>query len=392
MMGLILTLVAVVLGIVLVVFIYKRGSHKRKFNENPHTSGEGVDPQYEDDDEAAQDDAAADEAAYHTVKTNIVRSDDKMFDTFVPIQQLFEEAAIVDVQDGLIEFDLDNGEGYKVFVGIAEMEQSNPYLKTNRERQVEDAEYQLFLASLGHHAKISLQWQVTDMHAYFNKLRRKVQEDKRNDEDLTKRANEIIDAAQQFEHSSDRFENHVYVQFIEKVKDSDIADAETKDDLNRLIYETANRKIENDIGTANDVLRVRHHELQRLYNIDLLELIYKTFNRKTSRIIPFDSIIREQKFGLMTTAAESDSKIDLINNMVQVEEQTNTFMKHDDEVQKIKQQMLANYQRIIEIRQREKAKIKEDLDKRNRERIKEELAAAAARENASDAAEDEVES
>lgn len=369
-MSMILSVIACVLLLVLVIFVYKKLSHKRKFNDQPRTSGEQVEELYEDDDE--DDDEDNQEQDYRTVDTNIVRSGNELFDTFVPIQQLFEECGIVDVNDGLIEFDADDGA--KTFVGIAEMEQSNPFLKTSHEREIEDAENQLFLAGIGSHFKISLQWQVTDMHAYFDELREKIDGYNQQSDHLKNIGREMVNQAQDFEHSNDRFENHVYVQFIEKVFDDDIADAESKDDLNRLIYETANRKINNDILGANNVLKTRHHELTRLSNIEILDLIYKTFNRKTARLIPFDKIISEQKFSLITSADASDREVERINEMVQVQSQTNTYMETDPQIQKLKEQMQANYQKIMELRQREQDKIEEQLAERKRQRIQHELA------------------
>lgn len=374
--------VAVVLGIILVAVmiitfmaIKKKHSHKQKFNNQPRTSREEVAPIFDDSeeyDESVDDEREEDSSSdYETVKTDIVRAGDEVFKTFVPVEQLFKEVGIVDIQDGLIEYDEEDGS--RTFCGVAEMEQSNPYLKTDREMSIEDAENQLFLAGLSDHTKISLQWNVTDMHAHFNKMRKRVSENKEQSPKLKKLAYDLIDDAENFEHSGNRFENHVYVQFIVKVKNSDIQEAEDVEEVNRAVYEVANRKVMNAIGTANEVLRPRQHELTRLYNIDLLELIYKTFNRRTSRLIPFDKIIRDQKFSYMVTSSESDKKVAMVNQMAQVESQINSFMKTDPEAKQMRETLKRQYDEYLAYRNDKKEKISQDLQERNLKRLEQDI-------------------
>lgn len=364
-MPILLAFIALTLLVALIIVIWKKNTHKKKFNDAPRTSGEEIEELYEDEENTEDDDQ------YLTVKQDIVRSGDEVFDTFVPIEELFKEAGIVDVQDGLFEFD--EGDGTKTFVGIAEMEQSNPYLKTTKERLVEDAEYQLFLMGQAKHFKISLQWNVTDMHEYFNEMRKNIADNPNENLALKKIGNDVINAAEDFEHSGKRFENHIYVQFIEKVSDTDISDAENKDELTKYIYEVANRKINNDIGAANEVLRACHHELHRLYNIDNLELIYKTFNRKTSRIIPFDRIIRDQKFSMLVSAPESDSQIERISEMVQAQNQTKTFMQNDPKAIQMRNKLKRQFDNYMQYRDSKYQNSFETIQNRKDLRLKQEI-------------------
>ena len=142
--SLILAFIATAVLILGFILIKKKHSHKKKFNNRPRTSGEDLEEIYDDTEDDEEDDGEEPENGYETVKTDIVRAGDEVFKTFVPIEQLFKEVGIVDVQDGLIEYDEEDGN--RTFCGVAEMEQSNPYLKTEREISVEDAENQLFLA------------------------------------------------------------------------------------------------------------------------------------------------------------------------------------------------------------------------------------------------------
>lgn len=370
--SLILAFIATAILILGFILIKKKHSHKKKFNNHPRTSGEDLEEIYDDtEDEDNEQDEEEHEKDYETVKTDIVRAGDEVFKTFVPIEQLFKEVGIVDVQDGLIEYDEEDGD--RTFCGIAEMEQSNPYLKTDREISVEDAENQLFLAGLSDHTKISLQWNVTDMHAYFNKMRKRVTENKEQNPKLKKLAYDLIDDAENFEHSGKRFENHIYVQFIVKVKDTDIREADDVEEVNKAVHKVANRKVMNDIGTANEVLRPRQHELTRLYNIDLLELIYKTFNRRTSRLIPFDKIIRDQKFSYMVTASESDEKVAMVNQMAQVESQISSYMKTDSQAQEMRETLKRQFEEYENYRDKKKKEIQRDLQERNTNRLKQDI-------------------
>lgn len=371
--SLILAFIATAILILGFILIKKKHSHKKKFNNRPRTSGEDLEEIYDDteDEDDKEEDEEEPENGYETVKTDIVRAGDEVFKTFVPIEQLFKEVGIVDVQDGLIEYDEEDGD--RTFCGVAEMEQSNPYLKTDREISVEDAENQLFLAGLSDHTKISLQWNVTDMHAYFNKMRKRVTENKEQNPKLKKLAYDLIDDAENFEHSGKRFENHIYVQFIVKVKDTDIREADDVEEVNKTVHEVANRKVMNDIGTANEVLRPRQHELTRLYNIDLLELIYKTFNRRTSRLIPFDKIIRDQKFSYMVTASESDEKVAKVNQMAQVESQISSFMKNDPQAREMRETLERQFAEYEKYRDQNKKEIQKDLQERNMNRLKQDI-------------------
>lgn len=369
-MSLITAFVLVAVMILAFILIYKKHSHKQKFNNKPRTSGEEVEPIFDDSEE--YDEESEDPEDYETVDTDIVRAGDEIFNSFVPIEQLFKEVGIVDIQDGLIEYEADDGS--RMFCGVAEMEQSNPYLKTEHELSVEDAENQLFLAGLSDRTKISLQWNVTDMHAYFNKLRKRVQNNSELNQKLKKQAYDLIDDAENFEHGSKRFENHVYVQFIVKVKDTDIREADDVDKVNQYVYEVANRKVMNDIEMANEVLRPREHELTRLYNIDILELIYKTFNRRTSRLIPFDKIIRDQKFAYMVTASQSDKKVAMVNQMAQVESQIHSFMKNDEKAKDMRDKIKKDYADYEKYRQSNKDVITRELDERKKKRLQQEIA------------------
>lgn len=370
-MLLLISIIVAILFIVLVVIIWKKNTHKKKFNDNPRTSGEKVEEQYEDDDEEDETEENDDSnKVKKTIDLGIVRAGDEIFDSWEPMQELFKEAGIVDVIDDMIEFD--EGDGLKTFVGIAEMEQSNPYLKTQHEKQIDDALQQLFLSIQGHRFKISLQWAPTDMKRYFAKARERIEKSNESPE-LKKIGNSIIQAADNYEHDDNRFKNTVYVQFIETVDSPDIAEAETKDQVNQKIYEVANRRLENDIAQSNEILRERRHALRRLSSYEILELIYITFNRRISRMVSFDQFVRQQKFTLYTTASESDEAVQQYDEVAQIERQTKTAVENDKEMQALKADIDRKQSRYNQLRTEKREKIKEDLQGRRQAKLREEI-------------------
>ena len=110
-----------------------------------------------------------------------------------------------------------------------------------------------------------------------------------------------------------------------------------------------------------------------MYNIDLLELIYKTFNRRTSRLIPFDKIIRDQKFSYMVTASESDEKVAKVNQMAQVESQISSFMKNDPQAREMRETLERQFAEYEKYRDQNKKEIQKDLQERNMNRLKQDI-------------------
>lgn len=369
-MLLITSIIVAILFVALVVIIWKKGTHKKKFNNNPRISGEKVEEQYEDDedDEEVDDDDPSENKK--TIDLGIVRAGDEIFDSWEPMQGLFKEAGIVDVIDDMIEFD--EGDGLKTFVGIAEMEQSNPYLKTLHEKQIDDALQQLFLSIQGHRFRISMQWTPTDMKKYFAKARERIEKSSESPE-MKKIGDSIIQAADNYEHDDNRFENTIYVQFIETVDSPDIAEAETKDQVNQKIYEVGNRKLDNDIAQSNEILRERRHSLRRLNSYEILELIYKTFNRRISRLVSFDQFVRQQKFTLYTTSSESDEAVQQFDEVAQVERQTKTAVENDQVMQSLKAEINRKQDQYNQLRTKKREKIREDLKNRKEAKLREEI-------------------
>lgn len=369
-MGLAISIAVVVLFVVLVVIIWKKGTHKKKFNDTPRTSGEEVEDLYEDDEDDEDEDDEETSDGKKTIDLGIVRAGDEIFDSWEPMQELFKEANIVDVIDDMIQYD--EGDGVKTFVGIAEMEQSNPYLKTQHEKQVDDALQQLFLSIQGCRFRISMMWTPTDMKEYFAKVRKRIAKSSESPE-LKEIGKSVIQEADNYEHDDNRFENTIYVQFIVTVDSPDIAEAETKDQVNSMIYEVANRKLNNIIAQSNEILRERHHSLRRLDNFEILEVIYKAFNRRISRTVSFEQFVRQQKFSLYTTAHESDQEVARFDKFAQVERQTKTAVENNKEMQDLK----ATIDQGIAMYNKKRRKIREgiakDLDKRKKEQLQEEI-------------------
>lgn len=365
-----LVILVVVLGIAGVLF-YHHQHTPRKFNSAPRTSGEVVTDDTDDDwdeDEDEADDVPGDD---EFVDPGIVRANNEIFDAWEPFQELLKDAGVVDVIDGMLEYDV--GDGAKTFVGIAEMEQSNPFLKTSYEKALEDVHSQLFLSGLSGHTKISLQWSLTDMRAYFKQAHQRIDQDEQESQNLKELGHEVLKQAEEFEHAGERFENRVYVQFIVKVQDDDIIEAETADDVIKEVYANANQQLDSAIMAANAFLANRHHKLTRLYTYDLLALFYRTFNRHTARSHPFEKLVSNQNFNLFTTASETDKKIDDIDRMVQLEQQMRTLIDHDPRMQELQQKMQTLRKAYLTRRHQLATQVSRELDQSRKAKLRDEL-------------------
>lgn len=344
--NIILAVVALLLFIGLFWFIFHKLSRHRKFNDQPRTHSEKVEDIYDDDsqektkDKAKDKDKKHDDPARKTIDLGIARANDELFDSWLPIQELMKEIGIRRIINNMIEYQMDDDS--IVFVGIAVMQQSNPFLKTQEERNIDVALQEVFLDGLNVHTKISSQHQRTDMTNFFQEQERNIHN---SDEpiNIQQQGIDILKDARAEEENINRSTNVCYVQFTVDVTDKEIYGDNTRQ-LEQAIYEEANTKINQAILKANQALSSREHTLTRLDNTDLLELIYKTFNRDTAKLIPFDRIIREQKFSLWTTTCKTDEEVERTRQFLQTLGKSKVKIDNDPHIQALKKNMQEAYQ------------------------------------------------
>lgn len=110
------SLIITILGILIGIYIYYRHSQRKDFDLTPRDkTGEEIDEIDEENNPALAP----------------VYEDDVVYRTWSLWEDFLKEAGIVEIKDGMIEYE--TGDNSRLFVGLAEMQQSNPYLKTDEE-------------------------------------------------------------------------------------------------------------------------------------------------------------------------------------------------------------------------------------------------------------------
>lgn len=358
--------IGIILFIALLVIIWKKSTKKRKFNTSARSSREKVQPQYEDEED--DDDEQNTQSHTKTLDLGIARAGDEIFDSWLPIQELMNEIGIQRVINNMVEYNMDDGS--RTFVGIALMEQSNPYLQTTIERNIQTSLQQLFLDGLDVRTKISSQHQRTDMSNFFANQRAEIN-NSNEPYNLKQQGLDILKSAQEEEENINRTTNNIYVQFIVTVDDSEVYGDNTKE-IEKAIYHVADDKINQAILKANEALSSRDHALHRLSNYDILELLYKTFNRDTSKQIPFERIIREQKYSLFVTANNSDEEVLRTREFLQTVGKAKVRINNDKHIQELKKQLYESYRQYRNACEQVEENIYQGIQRDKIARLKEE--------------------
>lgn len=360
----ILVIVVLVLAIAVVMITIWQLKRKRKFNNQARTSKEKVD---EIIDDGVEDDTSSD---LPILDLGIVHEGDEKFEDWETIQDLFHEAGIRNVANNMIELCTDDGT--RQFVGIAEIAQSNPFLQSHSEENMDNIFQNVWLDSLTENTKITSQWQRKDMHDFFEKAEQRLADDPDEPAYLKELGRKVINHAREKENDVDRIENHVYVEFLTTVTDREVY-GDSPEEIEKMVYQVASENILRKIIKSNDSLRLRSHELTQLNNYEILELIYKTLNRNASKKMRFDKFVKQQKFTLFSSDYMTDKQVKDIHRHLQLEYQLAQRLKHDHQNEELEQQVVAAYQKLINYQNQKRHALQEKLDKKEQRRLNQEV-------------------
>lgn len=228
-----------------------------------------------------------------------------------------EEIGLIDIRNGMIEYE--TADNSRMFVMLAEMQQSNPYLKTDDELEQQNAVMELFYNTfIKNPVKITSQSQKVEMTDYLNQLSEKAHHIPGATKEMQRYAESVIEETRLYQRETDRFENRAYVQFMTTITPDEVY-GDSTDTLEEQIHEKAFEKLMRQIERASGLLRRADHALAPLDNFGLLEVLYKTFNRQSSVKIRFEDIIKQQRYALWVTAAQSDKTFKEIQQKIHIE-------------------------------------------------------------------------
>lgn len=231
-------------------------------------------------------------------------------------EDFLAQVGVIDIRDAMIEYE--TGDNSRMFIMLAEMQQSNPSLKTDEELAQANALMEVFLNGLHSPLKITSQSQKVEMTDFLNNLRDHSQYIRHATPQMKKYAKDVIDDTLGYQRETDRFENRCYLQFMATVTPDEVY-GDSPEALEIQIHEKALDKLLRQISNADGILRRADHSLSPLDTFGLLEVLYKTFNRESSVKMRFEDIVRKQRFSLFTSARQSDKLFKEVQQRIQIE-------------------------------------------------------------------------
>lgn len=295
-----ISIVAVVLALTIGGYIMWRHSQKKNFDLTPRDrSGDEL-----DDDE---DEDPSETPEYE---------DDVTFDDWNNWEDLLQEAGIVDIRDGMIEYE--TGNNSRMFIALAEMQQSNPFLKTDDELAQQNAIQEVFFNGLKNPLKETSQSQRVEMTDFLNRLKDNSQRIIGSNPQMKQYAQEVIEDTLRYQRQTDRFENRAYLQFMAIINPDEVY-GDTPAVIEQQIHEKAAEKLIRQIDRGNGLLKRADHALAQLDTFGLLEVIYKTFNRDSSVRVRLEDVVRQQKFQIFSSAFQSDKYFKDVQQRIHIE-------------------------------------------------------------------------
>ncbi|MCT7802171.1 MAG: hypothetical protein N4Q13_06445 [Lactobacillus crispatus] len=314
----IISFVLAIVAIIIAVIIWRRHSQKQNFDLTPRdNAGDAIDtPEDEEDDPSSAP----------------VYAGDFGFEDWQTWEDFLAEVGVLDIRNAMIEYE--TGDNSRMFIMLAEMQQSNPSLKTDQELNQDNALAEVFYNGVHRPLKFSSQSQKVEMTDFLNGLKDHSQYLRNSNPEMKKIARDVINDTLSYQHQTDRFENRCYLQFMAIVQPDEVY-GDTPEVLEKQIHEKALEKLLRQIANADGILRRADHALNPLDTFGLLEVLYKTFNRESSVKMRFEDIIRRQRFSLYTSARQPDKLFKEVQQKIRIEAE---LMNHARDAMWLQQQ------------------------------------------------------
>ena len=296
------SIVAVLVALIVGGIVIYRHSKKQDFDMTPRDKS-GDEIETDEDDDPSETPVYEDDVTYGA-------------DGWETWENLLQEAGIIDIRDGMIEYE--TGNNSRMFIALAEMQQSNPYLKTDDELAQQNAVQEVFFNGVQNPLKLTSQSQRVEMTDFLTRLKDNSQRIIGSNPQMKQYAAEVIEDTLSYQRQTDRFENRAYIQFMAIIEPDEVY-GDTPEVIERQIHEKAMEKLVRQIERANGLLRRADHALAELDTFGLLEVIYKSFNRESSVRVRLEDIVKQQKYQIFTSAIQSDKYFKKVQQMIRIE-------------------------------------------------------------------------
>ena len=238
------SIVAVLVALIVGGIVIYRHSKKQDFDMTPRDkSGDEIETDEEDD--PSETPVYEDDVTYGA-------------DGWETWENLLQEAGIIDIRDGMIEYE--TGNNSRMFIALAEMQQSNPYLKTDDELAQQNAVQEVFFNGVQNPLKLTSQSQRVEMTDFLTRLKDNSQRIIGSNPQMKQYAAEVIEDTLSYQRQTDRFENRAYIQFMAIIEPDEVY-GDTPEVIERQIHEKAMEKLVRQIERANGLLRRADHAL-----------------------------------------------------------------------------------------------------------------------------------
>ena len=318
-------------------WIIIRHQRKRDFDMTPRDrNGNSIEDRqaYRDEDEEEYEEDEVEEDIDDDPAEAPIYDEDLTYDDWRSFEDLLKEVGVIRISNGMIEYE--TGDNSRMFIMLAEMAQSNPYLKTDEELANNNQVMEVFFNSVTAPLKITSQSQRVEMNDFLNGLKKHSQYLRGTNEQMKAYADQVIEDTLQYQRATDRFENKCYLQFLAIVKPDEVF-GDTPRAIEQQVHEKAMEKLTRQIQRANGLLKRADHSLSQLDTFGLVEVLYKTFNRDSSVRIRLEDIVKKQRFTWFTSSHQNDKEFKQIIKQIQIEtEAINTAREALIEQQKAK--------------------------------------------------------
>jgi hypothetical protein len=308
-----LTGLAVIVIVIALVIYLLRYNRKQDFDMTPRDRNGNPLPQ-QSDNPNGQDYDGQDEQ--DNPLTQPINDPDLVYDQWSSFESFMKEIGLINIHNGMLEFE--TGDNSRLFVSVAEMQQSNPFLKSDAEVHQDQVMMEVWLNTLMNPVKISSLSQRVDLTDYLNRLSKHMDVLKGLTPQMKEYGKHIIESTLDYQKQNDRFENHTYVQFMCTVQPDEVY-GDTPAKLEEAVQKKAYEKNYRQIANADSLLRRADHSLSELQEYGLLELLYKTFNRESSVKVSFEDIVKSQRFSLFVSALKTDQDFKEVQQRIKVE-------------------------------------------------------------------------
>lgn len=261
--------------------------------------------EYEDEDEEDEE-----------PETTPLHDDDVTYEDWNTWEDFLAEVGVIDIRNGMIEYE--TGDNSRLFIMLAEEQQSNPYLKTDEEIEQQQAINEVFLNGINHPLKQTSQSQRVDMTDFLNNLLDSSQNMRGANKNMKLYAEQVINDTLNYQQQTDRFEKRTYIQFMALVLPDEVY-GDSPQVIEEQIHEKAYEKLFRQIDRADGIMRRVDHSIVPLDTFGLLEVLYKTFNRESSIKVRWEDIITSQRYSLFTRAEQSDTMYKKVQQMIHIE-------------------------------------------------------------------------